>query len=54
MTALETVEDAFLSALEDGADPPKAFTIFLPIEAGIPAGHVLRVAGYTVTIEHDQ
>jgi hypothetical protein len=46
---LEIVEDAFLSALEEGAKPPREFDVRLPIGA-FPVGTTLRVAGYTVRL----
>jgi hypothetical protein len=48
---LEIVEDAFLSALEEGAKPPREFTVRLPTEV-VPRnpGPTLRVAGYVVNL----
>lgn len=49
----ETIEDALVEALEQGATPPKEFTIRLPWDALYDAefrvircaGHVVRLAG---------
>ena len=54
MTLSEIIEDAFLSALEDGADPPRTFTIQLPFSAFADPrddGLTVRIAGYAVTAE---
>jgi hypothetical protein len=54
---LELVEDAFLTALEEGAEPPQSFTVRLPLEAFGPdlegTGEELSVAGYVVTLDSD-
>lgn len=48
----DLVEEAFLSCLEDGADPPECMDIRLPIEwfGKTKPGTVLQVAGYSVTL----
>lgn len=50
VTLLETIEDAFLSALEDGACPPAEFTVRLQPEAFrmLPVPTLLRTTGYTI------
>jgi hypothetical protein len=54
---LDLVEDAFLEAMEAGANPPASFTVRLPAEAfknRSDLGSYLEVAGYTIKLERDQ
>lgn len=56
MSVLDTIEDAFLEALEQGATPPRELTIRLPWEAMNPsvfAGSPIRVAGHTIHVVPD-
>lgn len=54
MTLDDAIEDAFLSALEDGADPPREFTIRVSDEAWQRVRQTTRViAGYTITVLSD-
>lgn len=52
MTLWETIEDAFLGALEDGCRPARAFLIRLPWDAIDRLGGRARLAtaGYTITV----
>ncbi len=49
VTPLELVEDAFLSALEEGANPPHEFAITLPYEVWIELEDLtVRVGGFVL------
>ncbi len=48
------VEDAFLSCLEEGADPPAAFVVRLPwasFHDVADEGNTLKIAGYVLTLK---
>lgn len=55
MTLWETIEDALLAALEDGARPAREFVVRLPWDAIDRLGGRARLnsAGYTITIAVD-
>lgn len=47
----EEIEDAFVQALEEGANPPREFTISLPWSAFVDIKEtVLRVAGFVLRL----
>lgn len=48
MNMQDAVEDAFLSALEDGANPPKTFNVYMDWDDLVELPSVLSVAGYTI------
>lgn len=52
MNLWETIEDAFLAALEDGARPAREFVVRLPWDAIDRLGGRARLstAGYTITV----
>ncbi len=56
MVLVEVVEDAFLAALEEGANPPRAFEVQLPREAFTVAelGATVEIAGYSITLVVDK
>ncbi len=54
MTILETIEDAFLEALEEGANPPREFAIRLPWNARyLAAAPEIQVAGHLVFLRYE-
>lgn len=53
MTVMAIVIDAFLSALEQGANPPAVFTVRLPwaaVDNSVIEGSPLQIAGFTVYV----